>query len=424
MAPRRAGAAAPKAAAPTRMAFIYIPNGVIMQDWTPGATGTAFTLPYILEPLAPHQGNVCVLSGLAQDGANAHGDGGGDHARSVACFLTGVHPRKTEGADLQAGISVDQVAAQRAGAGTRLPSLELGCEQGSMTGNCDSGYSCAYSTNISWRSPTTPQGKEINPRLVFERLFGSGAEAAVAADQAKRLRRRKSILDAALDDATQLSRQLGPTDRRKVDAYLAAVRDVERRIERAEAKAAVPDYPKPAGVPQAHIDHLRIMYDLMALAFQADITRIATLMHGNGGSNRSYRWIGVPDGHHNLSHHEKDPEKIAKIRKIDRFNAEQFAYFVGKLKATPDGDGSLLDRCMIVYGCGISDGNWHTHHDLPIVLAGTGNGTLLGGRHVRYDKNTPLNNLYLGLLDRMDSSVDALGDSTGRLPYLDTLAPA
>ncbi len=410
-----AGAAAPHAA-PNRMAFLYVPNGKNMPDWTPKREGAGFDLPSILEPLAPVKDDLLVLTGLTADKARPNGDGPGDHARALAAFLTGCQPRKTDGTDIRAGISVDQVAAARIGDQTRLPSLEIGCEQGAMAGNCDSGYSCVYSSAISWKSATQPLPKEVNPKLVFERLFG-GPDAG----RARRDRDRKSILDFVREDSADLERRLGANDRRKLDEYFAAVRDVERRIERA---AKIPEVQpkgvtKPSGVPARMDEHLRLMCDLLVLAFQTDVTRICTFVFANEGSNRPYPFVGVPEGHHDLSHHGNDPKKRAKIREINRFHVTQLAYLLRKLKSIPEGDGTLLDHCMIAYGSGNSDGNAHNHDDLPILLAGRGCGTIKPGRHLRYPKNTPLNNLWVSLLDRAHIGVPSLGDSTGRLKGLE-----
>jgi len=408
--------------APKRMAFLYVPNGAHMPAWTPTAEGAAFDLPATLEPLAGLRDDVLVLSGLAQDGAFAHGDGGGDHARAMACFLTGVHPLKTD-TNIRAGVSVDQIAAQKVGKYTRFSSLELGCDRGAQSGACDTGYSCAYSSNISWRSATTPMAKEVNPRLVFDRLFASQARTGTAAERSRRDLYKRSILDFVAEDASQLKGRLGTTDRRKVDEYLTAVRELEKRValsERDEPSASPSgDFQKPGGIPQAYPDHVRLMLDLMVLAFQGDVTRVSTFAYANEGSTKPYPFIGVPEGHHDLSHHGNDPKKHEKIQKINRFHMEQFAYFLAKLKATPEGDGTLLDNSMIVYGSAIADGNKHNHNELPILLAGKGGGTIKSGRHVRFPKNTPLNNLYLSMLDRMDASVESLGDSKGRLGQLD-----
>lgn len=418
MAPA-AGVSKPRAvkAAAKRMAFFYVPNGVNMDDWTPQEVGANFVLPEILKGLEPFKSELLVISGLAQDGAFAHGDGGGDHARSLACFLTGRHPLKTDGANIRAGVSVDQVAAQQIGHLTRLPSLELGCDRGAQSGNCDSGYSCAYSSNISWRSETTPMAKEVNPRLVFERLFANNDPNETPASRAKRDRYRKSILDFVAEDADVLKRRLGQTDRRKLDEYLTAVRELEVRIGKA-SQLGVTDpsgLAKPQGVPQDFKEHIRLMFDLLAIAFQGDVTRIATFMYANEGSNKSYSFIGVPEGHHDLSHHSGNAEKKEKIKQINKFHMEQFVYFLNKLKTTREGEGTLLDHSMILYGSGISDGNSHSHNDLPIVLVGKGGGSLPTARHVKVDKPTPLNNLFLSMLDRIGAPADQLGDSNGRL---------
>jgi hypothetical protein len=406
---------------PRRVAFVYVPNGIIMKDWTPAAEGTTFDFTRILKPLEPYRQNLMVLSGLTQNTGRALGDGPGDHARAAASFLTGIHPKKTSGADISLGVSVDQIAAQKVGSATRFASLELGCEDGRLVGNCDSGYSCAYSNSISWRTSTTPLPPEVNPRAVFERLFGDASETPEA--RAKRLAYNKSILDFVLDDTQKLKGDLGRTDRRKLDEYLDAVREIERRIEQAEHDSTqfTPTIEKPAGVPVEFTDHVRLMFDLMTLAFQADLTRISTFMICREGSTRTYREIGVSDAHHPLTHHRNNPEWIEKVTKINCFHLEQFAYFINKLKSTPDGDGTLLDRMMVVYGSGLSDGNQHTHNELPVVLAGAGNGALRPGRHVRYPKETPMNNLYVAMLDHMGVPPEKIGDSTGELEHLTDL---
>jgi hypothetical protein len=420
MAPAAPAVARGSAKPPLRMAFLYVPNGVHMADWTPKEVGTSFTLPHILEPLAPVKDELLVLTGLAQRNAEALGDGGGDHARSLATFLTGCHPQKTDGANIRAGISVDQVAATKLGAKTRFGSLELGCDRGAQSGNCDSGYSCAYSSNISWRTESTPMAKEVNPRLVFDRLFAGQIAGETAAARAKRALYRRSILDFVAEDAATLKARLGVADQRKVEEYLAAVRELELRLGRAEESslADLPKTAKPQGVPKDYEQHIRLIYDLMVLAFQGDVTRISTFMYANEGSNKSYEFLSVPEGHHDLSHHGNDAKKHEKIKKINRFHITQLAYFLGKLKATREGEGTLLDHAMIVYGSGISDGDRHNHDDLPILLAGKGSGTIRSGRHVKLDKSTPLNNLYLAMLDRMGAPVDRLGDSTGRLDVI------
>lgn len=398
---------------PNRVAFLYVPNGIHMSDWTPTEDGAAFTLPRTLEPLRSVKDKLMVMTGLTADKARPHGDGGGDHARAMAAFLTGCQPRKTDGTDIRAGISVDQVAASRLADQTRLPSLEIGCDPSAMAGNCDSGYSCVYSSTISWRSATMPVPKLVSPRLVFDRLFGNGPDA----DRARRERNRRSILDYVRDDVAGLQARLSGNDRRKLEEYLASIRDIEQRIERASRlpEPARPNLELPANVPPVYQDHMRLLCDLLVLAFQADITRVSTFVLANEGSNRPYPFIEVPEGHHDLSHHQNDARKQAKIAQINRFHVSQLAYLLEKLQAVREGDGTLLDHCMIVYGSGNSDGNRHNHDDLPVLVAGGGCGTLRSGRHVRYARETPLNNLWLSLLDRMGSAVDMLGDSTGRL---------
>jgi len=411
-----------KSKAPSRMAFVYVPNGIDMRLWTPGNLGADFEFPRLLEPLLPYRSDILVISGLTHNGGRVLGDGPGDHARAAASFLTGIHPKKTAGADICAGISVDQVAAQNVGAATRFASLELGCEDGRQVGNCDSGYSCAYSNNISWRASATPMPPEINPRLVFERLFAGVDISETPASRAKRERYNKSILDFVLEDTRELKGTLGPTDRRKLDEYLHAVREIERRIETAERdiKEAAPSIDRPIGIPIDFTEHARLMFDLMAVAFQADLTRIATFMLGREGSTRTYREIGVSEAHHPLTHHRNDPEMLEKVGKINRFHVEQFAYFLGKLKSIPDGEGTLMDRMMLVYGSGISDGNRHLHHDLPVLLVGQGAGAMTG-RHVRYPQETPMANLFLTMLDRLGVHPESLGDSNGRLQDLAAL---
>jgi hypothetical protein len=406
--------------APRRMAFLYVPNGIDMANWTPSAEGALTELPATLKPLAPFQKDLLVLSGLTLDKARPNGDGPGDHARAMAAFLTGSQPRKTHGADIRVGISVDQLAAQKIGKTTRFASLEIGCEGGKNSGNCDSGYSCAYSANLAWRNESSPVAKEINPRLVFERLFSVPGKGD---DKAQRLQSYKhSILDFVGEDARNLQNRLGGGDKRKLDEYLTGVREIEQRLIRAEqmADVALPAGTKrPSGVPKDYREHLRLMADMLVLAFQADITRVGTFVFANDGSNRSYRDYGVPEGHHDTSHHGGSKIKKAKVQKINQFHIEQLAYLLGKLKSIQEGDGTLLDNCMLVYGSGISDGNRHNHDDLPILVAGKGGGTLKTGRHLRYPRNTPLMNLYLCLLDRVGVHVDSFGDSKGRLTGLD-----
>lgn len=406
--------------APKRLAFFFVPNGAHMPAWTPEKVGSDFALPPTLQPLAGVKDQLLVLSGLAHAKANANGDGPGDHARSASCFLTASQPFKTAGADIRVGVSADQVAAERIGAATKFASLELGCEHGLNAGNCDSGYSCAYSHNISWKTASTPMAKEINPRAVFERLFSRGPEGEAAEARIRRERGRKSILDFVQEDAKRLQGKLGKKDRKKLDEYLAGVRELEQRIERSEQEAAteLPQIERPDGIPPERKDHIRLMNDLLALAFQADLTRISTFMIANEGSNLPYPFLDVREGHHDLSHHGKDAEKQAKIAKINRFHMEQFAHFVEKLKSMPEGSGTVLDNSLIVYGSAIGDGDAHNHDDLPMLLLGRGGGTVHPGRHVRYDRGTPAANFYLSLLARMGVKLDSFGDSTGVLGNL------
>jgi hypothetical protein len=391
---------------------------VILPDWTPRTEGAVFALPSILEPMTPYKNDFMVISGLTCDKARANGDGAGDHARASAAFLTGTQARKTAGANMHAGVSVDQVAAARLGDRTRLPSLELAIERFRGAGNCDSGYSCVYEHTLSWRNPTSPLPTEVNPRLVFDRLFSSRPNDP---DQLKRNRLRTSVLDAVLEDARALDAKLGGNDHQKLDQYLTCVRELELRIARTEMlPPAVPPAGavKPQTAPADLSEHFRLMCDLLVLAFQADVTRIASFMFAREGSEQKYRMVGITEGHHELTHHFNNPEKIAKVRTINTFHVRQFAYLIGKLKAIPEGSGTLLDNCMIAYGSGNSDGNRHSHDNVPMLLAGKGGGTLRPGRHVRYPRETPLNNLWLAMLERIGAPVQKLGDSTGRLPGL------
>ncbi len=408
-------------APPTRMAFLFVPNGMHMQDWTPTTEGFGFELPYIMEPLSEVRDDLTVLTGLTHDKGRANGDGPGDHARSASVFLTGAQPRKTDGSNIRSGVSVDQMAAQAVGKATRFASLELGCEQGRGAGNCDSGYSCAYSSNISWAGEASPMGKETNPRAAFERLFSSGNSSEASGSLAKRQAQRKSILDFVSEDAKKLQTKLGGNDNKKLDEYLTGVREIEQRLERTEVEVVLPDeidYPIPQGIPREYAEHLKLMCDMIVLAFQTDSTRIASFMLANAGSNRSYKEINVPDGHHDLSHHGGDAQKHAKIRDINRFHVSQLAYLLRRLKSIPEGEGTLLDHSMICYGSGLSDGNRHNHENLPLLLAGRGNGTIDPGRHIRYPEETPMCNLFLSLLDGMGVNAPFIGDSTGKLSGL------
>ncbi|MBI1333076.1 MAG: DUF1552 domain-containing protein [Armatimonadetes bacterium] len=407
------------AANPTRMAFLFVPNGIDMAHWTPQAAGALEVTP-IIQPLAELKNDISILTGLSQQNAFALGDGPGDHARSTAAWLTGVHPRKTSGADIKNGISVDQVAAQSIGKQTRFPSLEIGCERSGLAGDCDSGYSCAYSSNIAWRSDTTPVPKEVNPRLVFERLFGNGSKSEQDESMARRDLFNKSILDFVMEDAANLKSRLGKRDQMKMDEYFTAVREIEHRLLAFESQAkleAAAGVGKPKGIPGDYGEHLRLMGDMMVLAFQADLTRVCTFMFANDGSNRSYAQIGVSDGHHDVSHHGGQPEKLAKKQKIDTYHIEQLAYVLKRMKSIKENGSTLLDNTLLVYGAGISDGNAHNHNNLPILVAGHGGG-YKSGQHVVYNDHTPLNNLFVTMLDRVGVKLESLGDSTGRLQGL------
>jgi hypothetical protein len=408
---------------PLRLAFTYIPNGVTMRDWAPKGEGAGFEFSRILKPLEPFRDEVMVLSGLDHHNAESLGDGGGDHARAGACFLTGVHPKKTAGADIQAGISMDQIVARKFDSVTRLASLELGCEDSRTVGNCDSGYSCAYTNSISWRGPKTPMPPETNPRMAFERLLGDADFDATPEERAAQSAQRRSILDLVNGRTQRLLREVGPSDRRKLDEYLTGIRETELRIEMAEKdeRAFTPDMQKPSGIPVSFAEYVKIMFDLQVLAFQADLTRVSTLIFGREASVRTYNEIGVSDPHHPLSHHRNVPENHEKLSKINLYHAGLFAYFLDRLKQTKEGDATLLDRCLLVYGGAICDGNSHSHTNLPVILAGRGGGKIKSGRHIVYPKGTPMSNLYVSLLDHMGVPVEKFGDSNGQLEHLTEL---
>jgi hypothetical protein len=407
-----------------RMAFLYVPNGIIMKDWTPAAEGKGFEFTKTLKAVEPYREKLLVLTGLDHYNGQSLGDGAGDHARAGATWLTGVHPRKTQGADIQAGVSVDQVAAKEMGSATAFPSIEIGLEDNRMVGGCDSGYSCAYSNTVAWASPSTPLPPEMNPRAVFERLFGDG-ETTDPAARALQARQDRSILDFVREDAARLGMGLGTSDKRKLSEYLEAVREVERRIQKVEqqnaAGAALPSIDRPAGIPPTFEEHIQLMFDLMTVAFQADLTRVITFMIGREGGNRTYRSIGVPDAHHGLSHHFNDAAKIDRLQKIDQHHVQMLSYFLGKMQAAKDGEGTLLDHSTIVYGSSLSDGNRHEHLDLPTLVAGGGAGKIHGGRHVKYKKGTPMTNLFLTMLDHVGVRPEKIGDSTGQIEHLTDL---
>jgi hypothetical protein len=405
--------------APLRLGFTYVPNGITMVDWTPKAAGRAFEYTRVLKPLEKFREQSIVLSGLAQRNGYALGDGPGDHARAAAAYLTGVHPKKTAGADIQNGISVDQVAAVHLAKETRFGSIEIGCDDSRTVGNCDSGYSCAYTNSLAWRGPATPMPPETNPRLVFERLFGDIDTSLPPDVRARRLQYRRSILDLVGERTAELSSDLSAQDRRKLDEYLSSIREIEQRIERAEKDLTglTPGIDKPTGIPVLYADYVNLMFDLQVLAYQTDSTRVTTMMMGREGSMRTYPEIGVPDPHHPLTHHRNNAEWIEKVAQINVMHSTLFASFLEKMKNTPDGDGTLLDHSMIFYGSGLSDGNRHTHEDLPLLMVGGGGGFRLG-QHIVYPKDTPMNNLFLTLLDKMGVPTEKFGDSTGPIEHL------
>ena len=399
-----------------RFGVVYVPNGRIMDKWIPTVEGSSFNLPPILEPLAPYRNRFAVLSGLAHRSAQrTPGEGGGDHPRAGSAYLTGVHP-KARTADR--GISIDQIAARELGKKTQVASLEISLDSFELAGACDAGYSLAYTNTISWRSGTTPMMTESQPRVVFERLFGD-SNTTDPAERLARIQENRSLLDSMTQDITRLLKVIGPSDRTKLLEYLDSIRDVERRIELARQQGIqeLPVMDRPAGIPAKLEDHAKIMFDLLVLALQTDMTRVFTFMMGREQSNRSYPEIGVPDSYHPLSHHQNDPVKMEKVLQIDLYHSRIFSYLLERLQSTPDGEGSLLDHIVLLHGSGISDGNSHSYVDLPTLLFGGGMG-VRGGRHIRYPDNTPMTNLYLTILDRLEVPVENLGDSTGQLELL------
>ena len=399
----------------------YVPNGMVMADWTPSTEGALGDLPMTLEPLTPFKDKMLLVSGLADAPAfPLAGEGTGDHVRAAATFLTGVHPKKTDGPDIRCGTSMDQIAAQVIGNETILTSLELALDPNELVGACEQGWSCAYANTLAWRNPTTPLPMENQPRAVFERLFGDTDNTTPEARLA-RIKEDRSILDSLVHEVADFGRNLGQGDRMKVSQYLEAIRDIERRIQIAESQSdrELPELARPTGgIPDTFKDHSRLMFDLQVIAFQADMTRIITFMMGREVSPRTYPELGIPDPHHGLSHHRNDPENIAKLAKVNHHHIEQLAYFMEKLAATPDGDGTLLDHVMIQYGSGISDSNQHLHVNLPVLLAGGAAGQLKGGRHLRVKEETPLTNLQLAMLEKLGVPTETLGDSTGVVQHL------
>ena len=413
------------AARPVRLGYMYKPNGAIGSCdrsprpwlWRPKTAGRGFEFSPTMKVLEPYREHLNVFSGMAQNQGWSLGSGGGDHARATATFLTGVHPYKTGGADFRLGVSADQLAAEHLSKYTQLASLELGLESQPLAGTCDSGYTCAY-MSMSWRSETQPVPVEISPRAAFERLFGDDASTDPAARQA-RLANDKSVLDYVSSSLSRLQRRLGPSDTRKLDEYLESVRDIERRIQLAEEQSDSVDLPmmsKPISAPHDYSEYAKLMMDLLVVAWQTDMTRVGSFMLGRDGSNRPFPEIGIPDGHHSISHHQGRDENVEKLIKIDELQTAMFAYLLKRLHETEDGEGSLLDNSLVIFGSGHSEPNIHAHNDLPIVLAGKAGGRIEGGRHLVYPTDTPLNNLYLNMLDLADvPNVVGFGDSTGRL---------
>ena len=396
-----------------RLGVVYVPNGIVMEQWTPAAAGAGFEMTPTLQPLAPFRDRLLVVSGLSNKGPD------NVHETGATGFLTGVPPRRTQGSELGAGVSVDQVVAGETARHTQLASLELALESGDDVGTCGAGYTCAYTNTICWRSATTPLPMETNPRTVFERLLGDAGGTDPAARLA-RIEQNRSLLDAVTDKVAALRRDLGARDRNKLGEYLDAVRDIERRIQRAEAQVdqPLPDIAAPLGIPTAFDEHAKLMFDLQVLAYQTDLTRVVSFMLSREYSGRTYPEIGVPEAHHPTSHHQNDPDKLAKLARINTYHISLLAYYLEKLRATPDGDGSLLDHVMVLYGAGLSDGNRHSSENLPILLAGGGGGTLDCGRHVQCADPTPMSNLHVTLMDKLGLPVERFGTSTGVIETL------
>ena len=408
---------------PVRAAWFYVPNGIDMRYWTPGEDGPIGKLPDILAPFEPMKNDILLLSNLTANWGRPLLVGAGDHGRAAAAYMSNVEVYRTAGADLKLGVSADQVAAAMVAGKTKLPSLELGLEEARMAGNCDNGYSCAYAYNMSWKTETQPLPPISDPRGVFERLFGADIAEAPAA-HAKRLAMRRSILDLVGEDSKRLQSNVGVVDRRKLDEYLTSVREIERQVELSEKEGMVidPGMDKPFGVPPTFDEYFKLMTDMMIIAFRADLTRVSTIMIGREGSTRSYREIGISDGHHPLTHHMGNKEMLDKVGQINRYHANLFAGFLKRMKETPEGDSNLLDQSMIVYGSGLSDGNVHTHDQLPTLLAGRGGKAIQPGRHITYQRETPVANLFATMADYMDpeqkGAANKVGDSTGRLQGL------
>lgn len=404
---------------PVRMAFVYVPNGIDMRHWSPSYEGALGELPRILKPLEPFKQDITLLGNLTHNNGRALLDGPGDHGRCCGAYLTGVQPRKTM-VDIKAGVSCDQIVASQVGKDMRFPSLEVGLEDARQAGDCDSGYSCAYTNNLAWKSETQPLPPTLDPRALFERLFGTGAELTPE-QRAQQRKFRRSILDFVSEDTRKLQGNLGPTDRRKLDEYLSSIREIERQLVRAEKDNAQinPGMPKPYGVPADFSEHFKLMTDMITVAFQADMTRVLTFLVTREGTSRAYREIGIADGHHPLTHHRNDPAMMEKVAQINTYHMQQFAGWLEKLKSIREGDRTLLDNSMIVYGAGLADGNRHSHEDLPTLIAGRGGNYIKPGRRIIYRRETPMSNLFLTMMDRMGVQAEHFGDSSGRLAGLD-----
>ena len=415
MAPALAASRIP-GGTPRRMAFVYVPNGIDMRNWTPAYEGRLRELPSILKPMEPLKDQVLLLSNLTQNNGRALLDGAGDHGRCCGAYLTGVHVNKSD-YDIKAGISCDQVVANQIGRETRVPSLEVGLEDSRQAGNCDSGYSCAYTNNLAWRSETQPLPPILNPRDLFERLFGRHADLSPEERQ-QQGRLQKSILDFVSEDTRRLQGKLGPTDNRKLDEYLSSVREIERQIALAESDDTQiePGFEKPHGIPADFAEHFKLMTDIITVAFQADLSRVLTFLVTREGTSRPYRELGISDGHHPLTHHRNQTEMMDKVSTINTYHVKQFSKWMMRLKSIQEGDGSILDNSMIAYGAGLSDGNAHTHHDLPTILVGgTADKNLRSGRRVVYRKETPMTNLYLSMMASMGVDREHFADSSGHL---------
>jgi Protein of unknown function (DUF1552) len=401
-----------------RLGLCFIPHGAVINNWTPIGEGADFDLSRTLMPLAPYKDQLVVISNLAHKNAApaGPGDNGGDHTRSPAVYLNGVHPKRTDGADIRAGITIDQIAAEKIGQQTPLPSLELAIEDFSgLVGSCDVGFSCAYMNTISWRTPTTPLPMEINPRVVFDRLFGDGATAE---ERLERIEQERSILDAVTSDVRHLEGKLGPSDRNRIAEYLDTVREIERRIQLAEKQNSTSGITVPAtpsGIPDDHETHTKLMFDLMTIAFQADITRISTFMMAREVSYRTFPMLDISEGFHPASHHQNNPARLENLTKINTYHVSLLAHFLDRLRSTPDGDGTLLDHSLVLYGSGMSNSNVHNHSPLPILVAGGAAGRMKGGRHLKYPENTPMANLLLTILDKAGVHQESIGDSAGIL---------